>query len=62
MSVKVYVMAKINVAKQTNDKDLEKLIDNISKYSNAQSKVSNVDLRSRNSQWLIKLRCLVKVY
>ncbi|ATB68180.1 abortive infection phage protein [Sulfurospirillum diekertiae] len=52
---KVYVMAKINVAKQTNDKDLEKLIDNISKYSNAQSKVSNVDLRSRNSQ-LIKIK------
>ncbi|AOO63859.1 AIPR family protein [Sulfurospirillum halorespirans] len=54
---KVYVMAKINVAKQTNEKDLEQLIDNISKYSNAQSKVSNVDLKSRNSQ-LLKIKKL----
>lgn len=53
----VHVMAKINVAKQTNDKELEKLIDNISKYSNAQSKVSSVDLRSRNPQ-LIKIKTL----
>ncbi len=54
---KVKVMAKINVAKQTNEKELEELINNISKYSNAQSKVSLVDLRSRNPQ-LIKLKSL----
>lgn len=53
----VNVMAKINVAKQTSVKELEQLIDNISKFSNAQSKVSNVDLRSRNPQ-LIKLKTL----
>lgn len=53
----VNVMAKINVAKQTSSKELEQLIDNISKFSNAQSKVSNVDLRSRNPQ-LIKLKTL----
>ena len=29
-------MAKINVAKQTNEKELEKLINNISEFSNAQ--------------------------
>ncbi len=54
---KVNVMAKINVAKQTNEKELEQLINNISKFSNAQSKVSNVDLRSRNPQ-LIKIKTL----
>lgn len=54
---KVQIMAKINVAKQTNEKDLEKLINNISEFSNAQSKVSKVDLRSRNPQ-LIKIKTL----
>lgn len=54
---KVRVMAKINVAKQTSDKELEELINNISEYSNAQSRVSKVDLRSRNPQ-LIKLKKL----
>ena len=54
---KVKVMAKINVAKQTSEKELDELINNISKYSNAQSKVSLVDLRSRNPQ-LIKLKSL----
>lgn len=53
----VQVMAKINVAKQTNDKELEELINNISEFSNAQSKVSKVDLRSRNPQ-LIKIKTL----
>ena len=54
---KVKVMAKINIAKDIKEKELEKLIDNISKFSNAQSKVSTVDLRSRNPQ-LIKLKIL----
>lgn len=54
---KVKVMAKINVAKETSDDDLEELISNISKYSNAQSRVSPVDLRSRNSQ-LVKIKAL----
>jgi hypothetical protein len=54
---KVKVMAKINVAKETTEEELEALISNISNYSNAQSKVSKVDLRSRNPQ-LIKLKGL----
>lgn len=54
---KVQVMAKINVAKQTSEKELEELINNISEFSNAQSKVSKVDLRSRNPQ-LIKIKTL----
>ena len=54
---KVKVMAKINVAKETTEENLEKLITNISNYSNAQSKVSKVDLRSRNPQ-LVKLKGL----
>jgi len=53
----VKVMAKINVAKETTEEDLEQLITNISNYSNAQSKVSKVDLRSRNPQ-LVKLKGL----
>ena len=52
---KVKVMAKINVAKETTEDELEELISNISNFSNAQSKVSKVDLRSRNPQ-LIKLK------
>jgi len=54
---KVHVMTKINVAKQTNEKELEELINNISEFSNAQSRVSKVDLRSRNPQ-LIKIKTL----
>lgn len=53
----VKVMAKINVAKETTEEELENLISNISNYSNAQSKVSKVDLRSRNPQ-LVKLKGL----
>lgn len=45
---KVKVMAKINVAKDVSEEDLNELISNISQFSNSQSKVSNVDLRSRN--------------
>lgn len=54
---KVRVMAKINVAKETTEDELEELISNISTYSNAQSRVSKVDLRSRNPQ-LIKIKTL----
>lgn len=54
---KVKVMAKINVAKSTRSDDLEDLISKISEYSNSQSKVSKVDLRSRNKK-LIKLKTL----
>ncbi len=46
----VKVMAKINVAKNVSEADLEDLISNISKYSNTQSRVSNVDLRSKSPQ------------
>ncbi|WP_081675095.1 AIPR family protein [Daejeonella oryzae] len=54
---KVKVMAKINVAKNADEEDLNELISNISRFSNAQSKVSNADLRSRNEQ-LIKLKSI----
>jgi hypothetical protein len=54
---KVKVMAKINVAKGTSDEELEDLISNISIFSNAQSRVSKVDLGSRNPQ-LVKIKSL----
>lgn len=54
---KVNVMAKINIAKQNSDEELEELITNISTFSNAQSRVSKVDLRSRNPQ-LVRLKSL----
>jgi len=54
---KVKVMAKINVMKKSSDSTLDELISSISKYSNTQSRVSNVDLRSRNPQ-LVKLKTL----
>ena len=44
----INLMAKINIAKNLNDEDLNTLISNISLYSNSQSKVSRVDLRSRD--------------
>lgn len=53
----VKVMAKINVAKGDNDKELEDLISKISMYSNTQSRVSPVDLRARNPQ-LVQLKQL----
>ena len=53
----VSVMAKINVAKEATDEELEELISNISTYSNAQSRVSKVDLRSRNPQ-LVRIKSL----
>jgi len=54
---RVRVVAKINVARNASEEELEDLITRISAYSNAQSKVSSVDLRSRNSQ-LIRLKTL----
>lgn len=53
----VKVMAKINVAKKTTDEELDELISNISTFSNAQSRVSKVDLRSRNPQ-LVRIKSL----
>ncbi len=54
---KVKVMAKINVAKNVSEDKLDDLISNISKYSNSQTKVSSVDLDSRNPQ-LTKIKAL----
>jgi hypothetical protein len=54
---KVKVMAKINVAKDVSEEELNELISNISEYSNSQSKVTTVDLRSRNPQ-LNKIKAL----
>ena len=54
---KVKVMAKINVAKNVTEEDLNDLISNISEFSNSQSKVTTVDLRSRNPQ-LNKIKAL----
>ena len=54
---KVKVMAKINIVKGGDDNELEDLISNISRYSNTQTKVSNVDLKSRNRQ-LVTLKQL----
>jgi hypothetical protein len=54
---KVKVMAKINVAKDVSEEDLNELISSISEFSNSQSKVTAVDLRSRNPQ-LIKIKAL----
>lgn len=54
---RVKVMAKINVAKEATSEELEELISNISTYSNAQSRVSKVDLRSRNPQ-LVRIKSL----
>jgi len=56
---KVNVMAKINIAKESTADELEELISNISTYSNAQSRVSKVDLRSRNPQ-LVQLKALTE--
>jgi hypothetical protein len=54
---KVKIMAKINVAKNVSEEDLNELISNISEFSNSQSKVTNVDLRSRNPH-LNKIKAL----
>ena len=54
---KVKVMAKINIAKKSTEEELDALITNISTYSNAQSRVSKVDLRARSTQ-LVKIKAL----
>lgn len=54
---KVKIMAKINVAKNVSEEELNDLITDISKYSNSQTKVTNVDLDSRNLQ-LSKIKSL----
>jgi len=54
---KVKVMAKINVAINSTEEGLEELISDISKYSNSQTRVSPVDLGSRNPQ-LNKIKAL----
>ena len=54
---KVRVMAKINIAKEISEEALDEMISRISEYSNSQSKVSKVDLRSRSPQ-LNKLKSL----
>ncbi|MGZ5282011.1 MAG: AIPR family protein, partial [Bacteroidia bacterium] len=54
---RVKIMAKINVALDVTEEGLESLISDISKYSNSQTKVSNVDLSSRSPQ-LNKLKAL----
>jgi hypothetical protein len=46
----ISVMAKINVVKGDDESELDDLISNISRFSNTQTRVSNVDLRSRNPQ------------
>jgi len=46
----IRVMAKINVVKSEDEKELEELISSVSQFSNTQSRVSAVDLRSRNPQ------------
>lgn len=47
---RAYVTAKINIAKNSSEEELDDLITNISKFSNSQTKVTSVDLRSRNLQ------------
>ncbi|MBU1009135.1 MAG: AIPR family protein [Bacteroidetes bacterium] len=54
---KVKVMAKINVARDVTEEGLDSLISDISRYSNSQTKVSNVDLSSRSPQ-LNKIKAL----
>lgn len=54
---KVKVPAKINILKSKDEEAKDELITNISIFSNSQSKVSNVDLSSRNG-YLIKIKAL----
>jgi len=54
---KIKVMAKINVAKKSTEEELDKLITDISTFSNAQTRVSKVDLRARSVQ-LVKIKAL----
>jgi hypothetical protein len=54
---KVKIMAKINVVTTASEEVLDELISNISLYSNTQTKVSSVDLKSRNPQ-IAKIKAL----
>jgi len=47
---KINLMAKINIAKNVSEDELNSLIGDISKYSNTQTKVSNVDLKTSNRE------------
>lgn len=47
---KINLMAKINIAKDVSDEELNELISNISRFSNTQSKVSKVDLKTSNNE------------
>jgi hypothetical protein len=53
----IKVMAKINIVKDATETELEDLISNISTYSNAQSRVSKVDLKARSLP-MVKLKAL----
>lgn len=47
---KINLMAKINIAKDVSETELNELISNISRFSNTQSKVSKVDLKTSNNE------------
>lgn len=47
---RINLMAKINIAKNVSDEELNSLISDISLYSNTQTKVSNVDLKTSNKE------------
>ncbi|NNV57301.1 AIPR family protein [Limnovirga soli] len=53
----IKIMAKINIAKQATEDELDELIANISTNSNAQNRVSKVDLKAR-SKAMVKLKSL----
>lgn len=53
----INLMAKINIARNLSESELNGLISDISLYSNSQSRVSRVDLNSRNEQ-LTKFKSL----
>lgn len=46
----INVMAKINVVNDSDEEELNQLVSDISLYSNTQTKVSKVDLNSKNEQ------------
>jgi hypothetical protein len=56
---RVKVMAKINVIESLKESEIDDLIANISKYSNTQTNVSAVDLRSRSRE-LVELKRISK--
>lgn len=53
----VRVAAKINILKPASEEELDELITNISIFSNSQTKVTTVDLSSRNKH-LLKIKTL----